>query len=114
MVIHMKRERVIGEIFNLGSGRDISIHEIAEAVKATMHNSKSPIQFIGDRPGQVFRHTCDSSKAMAALDWKPSVTFEDGLQETISWYVANQEWWAQQQWMRHIPIINAAGKREFH
>lgn len=113
-VIHMEREKVIGEIFNLGSGRDITIQEIAESVQATMHNSKSSIQFIGDRPGQVFRHTCDSSKAMAALNWQPSVTFEDGLQKTIAWYVANQEWWAQQQWMRHIPIINAAGKREFH
>ena len=113
-VIHMEREKVIGEIFNLGSGRDITIQEIAESVQATMHNSKSSIQFIGDRPGQVFRHTCNSSKAMAALNWQPSVTFEDGLQKTIAWYVANQEWWAQQQWMRHIPIINAAGKREFH
>ena len=113
-LIHMDRGRVIGEIFNLGTGRDISVHEIAEAVKATMHNSKSPIQFIGDRPGQVFRHTCDASKAIAALDWKPATDFEGGLREAIAWYVANQEWWAPQQWMRHIPIINAEGKRELH
>lgn len=113
-LIHTDRRRVIGEIFNLGTGRDISIREIAEKVKATMHNSKSPIRFMGDRPGQVFRHTCDASKAMAALDWKPSITFEDGLRETISWYVANQEWWVPQQWMRHIPIVNADGKRELH
>jgi dTDP-glucose 4,6-dehydratase len=113
-LIHLDRGRVIGEVFNLGTGRDMSILEIAEAVKATMHNSKSPIHTIGDRPGQVFRHTCDASKAMTALDWRPATPFEDGLQKTISWYVANQEWWAQQQWMRHIPIINAAGKREYH
>jgi dTDP-glucose 4,6-dehydratase len=113
-LIHMERERVIGEIFNLGTGRNLSVHEIAKAVKAMMHNSMSPIRFTGDRPGQVFRHTCDASKAIAALDWKPAITFEDGLRETISWYVANQEWWAPQQWMRHIPIINADGKRELH
>lgn len=113
-LIHMERERVIGEIFNLGTGRDLSVHEIAKAVKAKMHNSMSPIRFTGDRPGQVFRHTCDASKAIAALDWKPAITFEDGLRETISWYVANQEWWASQQWMLHIPIINADGKRELH
>jgi dTDP-glucose 4,6-dehydratase len=113
-LIHMERERVIGEIFNLGTGRDLSVHEIAKAVKATMHNSMSPIRFTGDRPGQVFRHTCDASKAIASLDWKPAITFEDGLRETISWYVANQEWWAPQQWMRQIPIINADGKRELH
>jgi dTDP-glucose 4,6-dehydratase len=113
-LIHMEQGRVIGEIFNLGTGRDISIHEIAEEVKATMHNSKSLIRFTGDRPGQVFRHTCDASKAMTALNWNPAIAFEDGLRETISWYVANQEWWVPQQWMRHIPIITADGKRELH
>jgi dTDP-glucose 4,6-dehydratase len=113
-LIHIERGRVIGEIFNLGTGRDVSVHEIAESVKATMHNSKSPIRFTGDRPGQVFRHTCDASKAMAALSWKPAIAFEDGLRETISWYVANQEWWVSQQWMRHIPIVTADGKRELH
>jgi dTDP-glucose 4,6-dehydratase len=113
-LIHAERSQIIGEVFNLGTGRDVSVREIAEAVKATMHNSVSPIQFTGDRPGQVFRHTCDSSKAIAALDWKPRVSFEDGLRETISWYVANEDWWTPQRWMRHIPIINAAGKRELH
>jgi dTDP-glucose 4,6-dehydratase len=113
-LLHVESRYVIGEIFNLGTGRHISIHEIAEAVKSVMHNSKSRIHFTGDRPGQVFRHTCDASKAMAALGWKPSTPFEDGLRQTISWYVANQEWWAPQQWMRHIPIINAQGKRELH
>jgi dTDP-glucose 4,6-dehydratase len=113
-LLHMERDRVIGEIFNLGMGRDVSVYEIAKAVKAAMHNSKSPIEFKGDRPGQVFRHTCDASKAMATLDWRPSINFEDGMRETIAWYVANQEWWAPQKWMRHIPIINAEGERELH
>src|SRR5262245_33485543 len=84
-LLHMERDRVIGEIFNLGMGRDVSVYEIAKAVKAAMHNSKSPIEFKGDRPGQVFRHTCDASKAMATLDWRPSINFEDGMRETIAW-----------------------------
>jgi len=113
-LIHAEPSKIIGEVFNLGTGRDVSVREIAEAVKATMHNSASPIHFTGDRPGQVFRHTCDASKAIEALGWKPSVSFEDGLRETISWYVANEDWWTPQRWMRHIPIINAAGKRELH
>ncbi len=113
-LIHVERERVIGEIFNFGTGRHISVYEIAKAVKGVMHNSNSQIEFRGERPGQVFRHTCDSSKAIATLDWKPSTAFEDGLRQTISWYLANQEWWDSQKWMRHIPIINAQGKRELH
>jgi len=113
-LIHLERERVIGEIFNLGTGRHISVYEIAKAVRGVMHNSNSQIEFRGERPGQVFRHTCDASKAIATLDWKPSTAFEDGLRQTISWYLANQEWWDSQKWMRHIPIINAQGKRELH
>jgi dTDP-glucose 4,6-dehydratase len=108
-LIHVERERVIGEIFNLGTGRHISVYEIAKAVKGVMHNSNSQIEFRGERPGQVFRHTCDASKAIATLDWKPSTAFEDGLRQTISWYLANQEWWEPQKWMRH-----AQGKRELH
>jgi dTDP-glucose 4,6-dehydratase len=113
-LIHAERSRVIGEVFNLGTGKDISVLEIAEAVKAVMHNSVNPIQFTGDRPGQVFRHTCDASKAIETLDWRPRVSFEDGLREAIAWYVANEDWWTPQRWMRHIAIVNADGKRELH
>ncbi len=113
-LIHADRGRILGKVFNLGTGRDISVHEIATAVKSVMHNSTSTIHFTGDRPGQVFRHTCDASKAMEALDWKPKTSFEDGLRKTISWYVANEDWWTPQRWMRHIEIVNANGKRELH
>ena len=113
-LIHAPREKVIGEVFNLGTGESLSILEIAETVKATMHNSVSPIKLIGERPGQVGRHTCDSGKFNKLFDWTPQRIFNAGLRETIDWYVANQEWWASQLWMRHIPIVTASGKREFH
>ena len=51
-----------------------------------MKPENAPIQFIGDRPGQVFRHTCDRSKAEKLLDWRPRISFEDGLARTIEWY----------------------------
>jgi dTDP-glucose 4,6-dehydratase len=113
-LIHAPRDKVIGEVFNLGTGEDISVLEIAEAVKAAMHNSGSPIQLIGERPGQVIRHTCDAAKFHRLLDWTPRQKFASGLRATIDWYVANQEWWAPQRWLRHIPIVSAAGKREYH
>jgi dTDP-glucose 4,6-dehydratase len=74
----------------------------------------SQIMFIGDRPGQVFRHTCDASKAQALLDWRPTTSFEDGLARTIQWYRRHEQWWRPQMWMRHIPIVTASGKREMH
>jgi len=116
MVIHADKSKVVGEVINLGSGDDISVLEIAQMVKTAMDGKSgcTDIQFVGDRPGQVFRHTCDWSKAQSILGWKPEISFEDGLKETAEWYQKNEEWWRPQIWMRHIPIITAGGKRELH
>jgi dTDP-glucose 4,6-dehydratase len=113
LLLRVPREHVIGEVINLGTGRHLTVLQIAQAVEAHM-KTEVPIEFIGDRPGQVFRHTCDSSKAEKLLDWRPRITFEEGLDWTIEWYRRNEAWWRPQMWMRHIPIISAAGNRELH
>jgi dTDP-glucose 4,6-dehydratase len=114
-IIHTPREQLAGEVINLGTGRHRSVFEIAEAVRSAMGcPAGSPIQFIGDRPGQVFRHTSDSAKAARLLDWQPTTSFDDGLARTIRWYRDNEAWWRPQMWMRHIPIVTASGRREMH
>ncbi len=75
---------------------------------------ESPIQFIGDRPGQVFRHTCDPTKAQRLLGWQPRTSLDEGLKRTVEWYQEHEPWWQSQLWMRHIPIIAASGKKEMH
>ncbi len=112
-LLHVPREQVIGEVLNLGSGQHRTVLAIAKAVKAAM-KSDVPIEFIGDRPGQVFRHTCAYSRAEKLLDWRPRTTFEEGLERTIKWYRRNEAWWRPQMWMRHIPVITATGSREMH
>jgi dTDP-glucose 4,6-dehydratase len=113
-LLHVPREQVAGEVINLGTGRHLTVLEIAQAVEARMKPSHAPIEFIGDRPGQVFRHTCDRSKAEKLLDWRPRISFEDGLVRTIEWYRQNEAWWRPQMWMRNIPIVTLGGKRELH
>ncbi|MGE0763253.1 MAG: dTDP-glucose 4,6-dehydratase [Bdellovibrionales bacterium] len=112
-LLHMPTERIEGQAINLGTRRSLSILEIAHIVKEKMGTSNR-VDFIGNRPGQVFRHTCDASKAHRLLDWQPKIRFEDGIDSTIKWYVENEHWWRPQMWMRSIPIINAAGKKELH
>jgi dTDP-glucose 4,6-dehydratase len=103
-----------GQVVNIGTGQHRSVFEVAEAVLAVMQPTDSQIQFIGDRPGQVFRHTCDASKLNHLVEWEPRLSFEEGLERTVSWYRENEPWWRSQTWMRHIPIITASGKREMH
>lgn len=102
-----------GEVINLGSENHISILDIAKNIKELM-NSDSQIDYIGNRPGQVFRHTCDAAKAENIISWVPKTSFLDGLKKTISWYEDNSDWWKKQMWMRHIPITTANGNKEMH
>jgi len=54
--------------------------------------SDSLITYVKDRPGHDKRYAIDASKLSNELGWKPSVTFEEGLSETIDWYLENQQW----------------------
>ena len=54
--------------------------------------SEKLITYIKDRPGHDRRYAIDAGKINKELGWKPSVTFEEGLQQTIDWYFDNQEW----------------------
>jgi dTDP-glucose 4,6-dehydratase len=101
-------------VINLGCGTSISLAEMAPLVVRMMGKPESLITYVGDRPGQVFRHTADASKAERLVGWRPQVAFEEGLQRTIAWYKDNRAWWEKQLWMREIPIVTKTGTRELH
>jgi dTDP-glucose 4,6-dehydratase len=113
-LMHVEVDKIKGQVVNIGTGIDKSILEVARAVLGTMQTADSQIAFIGDRPGQVFRHTADATKLKQLIGWEPRRSFEEGLDRTIRWYRDNESWWRPQMWMRHIPIVTAAGKREMH
>jgi dTDP-glucose 4,6-dehydratase len=114
MLLHCERDRVVGQVINVGTGTSHSILDIARMVVRKMGRSEDLITYVGDRPGQVFRHTADASKAGRLLGWEPGVSFEKGLDRTIEWYQGNRAWWTKQLWMREIPIVAKSGKRELH
>jgi dTDP-glucose 4,6-dehydratase len=105
---------VAGEVVNLGFGESISLADMAPLVARKMNRPDAEIVYVGDRPGQVFRHTADATKAQRLVGWRPEVSFEDGLDRTVAWYTANRPWWEKQLWMRDIPILTKTGKRELH
>lgn len=119
LAIHAPKNKVEGETFNVGSGISRSINEIAVFLYKIMKrsNRKRHSDFalnIGDRPGQVFRHTADASKIQNVLGWKPKVDFEYGIRQSVNWYLENKQWWLDKMWMRHVPIETKKGKIEFH
>ncbi len=58
----------------------------------TTGESAELITYVKDRPGHDLRYAIDASKINKELGWKPSVTFEEGLEQTIDWYLSNQDW----------------------
>jgi dTDP-glucose 4,6-dehydratase len=54
--------------------------------------SEKLITYVKDRPGHDLRYAIDASKINKELGWKPTVTFEEGLNKTIDWYLNNEEW----------------------
>jgi dTDP-glucose 4,6-dehydratase len=101
---HCDLDQVVGEVINVGNGTHRNIRDIAHLVVRKMGRPESLITYVGDRPGQVFRHTADRTKAKRLLGWEPAVAFEEGLDRTIAWYRDNVSWWKKQLWMRDTPV----------
>jgi len=114
LVLHAPEGQVKGEVFNVATGFDRSMKSVALDVIKKMGKDESFINYAGDRPGQVFRHTGDCAKMARVFGWAPKISWEQGLQETIEWYERSNKWWESQLWMRSIPIITKSGKRELH
>lgn len=114
LLMHAPIAKIQGEVFNIGSGKSISISNVVENIKKLMNIPKSQIHFIKDRPGQVSTFACNYGKIKKLLGWSPKKKFLEGLAETIEWYKNNKNVWEQQTWLRSVPITLPDGTIEFH
>ncbi|MCM8774812.1 MAG: dTDP-glucose 4,6-dehydratase [Candidatus Omnitrophica bacterium] len=81
-----------GEIYNLGAGNEKTNLELTHAILKTLNSDESKIRYVSDRPGHDFRYSVETSK-VRKLGFKPSVSFEEGLERTVNWYRQNRSWW---------------------
>jgi dTDP-glucose 4,6-dehydratase len=81
-----------GEIYNIGGENEKTNLEITEKILTLLKKDTTMIEHVQDRPGHDFRYSLDCSK-IRTLGWKPWYSFEEGLEETVSWYVQNEWWW---------------------
>jgi dTDP-glucose 4,6-dehydratase len=97
LVFHEGKE---GETYNIGGFNEwqniqlikLLCKQMDEKLGREAGESEKLIAYVKDRPGHDRRYAIDASKLNKELGWKPSVTFEQGLSETIDWYLANEEW----------------------
>jgi dTDP-glucose 4,6-dehydratase len=92
-----------GHTYNIGGNNEIQNIDVVKRI-CTILDSKIPsqlnglksfselISFVKDRPGHDQRYAIDASKIQTEIKWNPKENFDSGLEKTISWYLANQEW----------------------
>ena len=90
----------VGHAYNIGSGQEIAnlplvqmICEILDSKFPDRATHSEQIQFVNDRAGHDFRYSLNSSKIRNELGWNPSIDLDEGLTETVNWYLANNNWW---------------------
>ena len=81
-----------GEIYNIGSGNELTNLEITRRLLELTGRDTSQITFVQDRPGHDWRYSLDASK-LRSMGWTPEYDFEAGLRETVAWYRENGWWW---------------------
>lgn len=89
LIIHQGRN---GEIYNLGGHSERTNLEVVKTILKQLNKSEDLISFVTDRPGHDLRYAIDSSKIEKELGWSLTHNFEEGMKETVDWYVNNQDW----------------------
>ena len=87
------RNGKVGEVYNIGGHNERTNLEVVKTILAALNKPESLIRYVTDRPGHDRRYAIDPTKIETELGWKPKYTFDTGIQQTITWYLENREWW---------------------
>jgi dTDP-glucose 4,6-dehydratase len=87
------RKGTPGEVYNIGTTCELHNIDIVRYILRRLDKAESLIRFVEDRPGHDRRYAMDASKLRTELGWEPTVGFEEGMNQTISWYIEHDLWW---------------------
>lgn len=85
----------IGKVYNIGGNNEKANIEIVKLIIEQVGKTEDLITYVKDRLGHDRRYAIDNTKITTELGWEPSYTFEEGIDETIQWYLDNQDWWGK-------------------
>lgn len=88
-VLHKGKD---GEVYNIGGNNEKANIQIVKLIIGTLGKSEDLIKYVKDRPGHDRRYAIDNTKITNELGWEPVYTFEQGMKETIQWYIENTNW----------------------
>ena len=83
----------VGEVYNIGGHNERSNLDVVKTILKQLGKPESLITFVGDRKGHDLRYAIDPSKIHGELGWLPETKFDDGIRQTIDWYLNNESWW---------------------
>ena len=83
----------VGEVYNIGGHNEKSNLEVVKTILKQVGKPESLITFVGDRKGHDLRYAIDPTKIHEELGWLPTTRFDDGIRQTIDWYLENESWW---------------------
>jgi dTDP-glucose 4,6-dehydratase len=86
------RKGEVGMDYNVGAGGETSGISVADTVLRLLGKPSSLKQFVRDRLGHDRRYALDSTR-LSGLGWRPTMTFDTGMERTVAWFVENEDWW---------------------
>ena len=102
----------LGRSYNIGGENEATNLELVQKICAILDEKRpgnapyaEQITFVADRPGHDQRYAIDPTRIREELGWRPSVTLDEGLEKTIDWYLAHEDWW------RALQDRDGVGKR---
>lgn len=90
LIIHNGR---VGEVYNIGGHNEKTNLEVVKTIIHELGKSENLIAYVTDRAGHDMRYAIDPTKIHTELGWLPKTKFEDGIKQTINWYLENRTWW---------------------
>lgn len=89
------RKGRVGEVYNVGGNHEMCNIDVVKCICAKLGKPESLISYVADRKGHDRRYAIDATKIRNELGWTPKTDFDDGLEQTIAWYLRHQAWWEE-------------------
>ena len=84
-----------GEVYNIGGNNERTNLQIVKTILKALGKPESLITYVKDRAGHDLRYAIDPSKTIREFNWQPTIMFDEGIKQTIQWYLDNKAWWEE-------------------